>query len=84
MNYSFQGLARSEAEPYLVSRLKAAGVLEPVFESGAVEAIFAASNGSVRHLNALASKALLLAAQKQTRRISSDLILAVRDDMALA
>lgn len=84
MNYSFQGLARSEAEPYLVSRLKAAGVHEPVFEPAAVEAIFAASNGSVRHLNALASKALLLAAHKQSRRISSDLILAVRDDMALA
>jgi type II secretory pathway predicted ATPase ExeA len=84
MNYSFQGLARSEAEPYLTSRLKACGVHQPVFEDSAVETIFAAANGSVRNLNNIASKSLLLAAQKDSRMISSDLILAVRDDMALA
>jgi len=84
MNYSFQGLARSEAEPYLTSRLKACGVHQPVFEDSAIETIFAAANGSVRNLNNLASKSLLLAAQKDSRMISSDLILAVRDDMALA
>lgn len=84
MNYSFQGLGRPEAEAYLESRLKACGVHQPIFHANAVEAIFATSGGSVRALNAIASKALLLAAQKQERLISSDLILAVRDDMALA
>ena len=83
MNYSFQGLARSEAEPYLTSRLKACGVHQPIFQDSAIEAIFAASNGSVRHLNAIASKALLLSAQKNERMVSADLILAVRDDMSL-
>jgi len=83
MNYCFQGLNRSETEPYLASRLKACGVHQPVFHENAIEAIFAASNGSVRHLNAIASKALFLAAQKNERLVSSDLVLAVCDDMAL-
>jgi len=83
MNYSFQGLARSEAESYLSSRLKACGVHQPIFQDNAIEAIFATSNGSVRHLNTIASKALFLAALKNERMITADLIMAVRDDMAL-
>lgn len=84
MNYSFQGLARSEAESYLTSRLKACGVHQPIFLDTAIETIFAASNGSVRRMNAIASKSLLLAAQKDVKMISSDHILAVCDDMAFA
>lgn len=83
MNYCFQGLAHSEAESYLTSRLQFAGVHQPIFMDNAVEAIFAASNGSVRHLNTIASKALLLAAQKNEAMISADLIMTVCDDMAL-
>lgn len=83
MNYIFQGLSRSESEVYLTDRLKACGVHQPIFHDNAAEAIFAASNGSVRALNAIASKALLLAAQKNQRLVSAELVMAVCDDMAL-
>lgn len=82
INYNFQGLARSEAEPYLSSRLKACGVHQPVFQANAVETIYAASNGSLRQLNSLASKALMLAAQKEMNTITANLITDVHGDMA--
>jgi type II secretory pathway predicted ATPase ExeA len=84
INFSFQGLARSEAKEYLSSQLRACGVLQPVFEDTATEALFSASNGSIRRLNAIASKALFLAAQQKKQMIASELILAVCDDMDLA
>lgn len=80
---NFQGLSRSETATYLESRLKACGVHQPIFQDNAVEAIAAAANGSVRQLNPIASKALLLAASQQQQQISADMILNVRDDMAL-
>ena len=83
MNYTFQGLSRSETAAYLENRLKACGVRQPIFHDNAIEAIVAAANGSVRLLNAIASKALLLAAHQKKQQISADLILNVRDDMAL-
>ncbi|RJG57246.1 general secretion pathway protein [Sphingobium terrigena] len=73
-----------EVEPYIIHRLTVAGwVGNPTFTPAAFTALYAATGGVPRRLNALVSRVLLMGAIDQLREIDADVVQAVVADMGL-
>ena len=73
-----------EVEPYIIHRLTVAGwVGNPTFTAAAHTALYAATGGVPRRLNALVSRVLLMGAIDQLREIDADVVQAVVADMGL-
>ncbi|MBJ7444035.1 MAG: AAA family ATPase [Sphingobium sp.] len=73
-----------EVEPYIIHRLTVAGwVGNPTFTPAAFAALYAATGGVPRRLNALVSRVLLMGAIDQLREIDADVVQAVVADMGL-
>lgn len=64
-------LAADETRAYLAQRLKAAGAKEPLFDDGAIDALFDATAGVPRRINTLATAALITAAARHRRRVTA-------------
>ncbi len=65
-------LSQEETGEYLDTRLAAAGAKrQPVFEDGAVDAIFDGASGVPRRINTLATSALIVAAARKRKLVSS-------------
>lgn len=64
-------LSADETNQYLETRLKAAGADRPVFEDGAVDALFDATGGVPRRINNLATSTLVVAAARNRRIVSA-------------
>nr|WP_062732692.1 XrtA/PEP-CTERM system-associated ATPase [Sphingobium abikonense] len=74
----------SEVEPYVIHRLGIAGWTgNPAFTPAAFSALYAATGGVPRRLNALISRVLLLGAIEQIHEIDADAVAAVVADMGL-
>lgn len=73
-----------EVEPYIIHRLTVAGwVGNPVFTPEAFDALYAATGGVPRRLNALVSRVLLLGAIEQLREIDAETVQLTVHDMGL-
>lgn len=59
MQYHLGPLTRQDVAPYVAHRLSVAGRTEPLFDGGAIEALYRYSGGVPRIINNLASNALL-------------------------
>jgi len=75
INYTFAGLTREETKEYIISRLKACGVYEPIFEENSYEFIFTSTGGFVRKINNLVNMALICGAKEKLRSINAELML---------
>ena len=65
-------LSQEETGEYLDTRLAAAGAKrQPVFEDGAVDALFDGASGVPRRINTLATSALIVAAARKRKLVSS-------------
>ena len=64
-------LCAEETRTYTETRLRAAGADRPVFEDGALEALFDGSGGVPRRVNNLATSALVVAAARNRRLVSA-------------
>ena len=74
----------SEIEPYVIHRLGIAGWTgNPAFTPASFSALYAATGGVPRRLNALISRVLLLGAIEQIHEIDADAVAAVVADMGL-
>jgi type II secretory pathway predicted ATPase ExeA len=63
-------LSPEETRDYLDTRLRAAGAArQPVFDEGAVEALYEAAGGVPRRLNTLATSALIVAAARKRKLV---------------
>ncbi len=62
-------LSAEETGQYLATRLRAAGGDRPVFEDGAVDALFDATGGVPRRINSLATSTLVVAAARNRRLV---------------
>ena len=70
-----EGLTRDELDAYLAQQLKAAGVIEPLFDDTARQGLYQATKGIPRKVNKLAMTALGLAAQRQAAIVDEALLL---------
>jgi type II secretory pathway predicted ATPase ExeA len=66
------GLSRDEMPQYIEHRLRLAGAAVPLFEPGAVEALYQATHGLPRKVNLVAHYALSAATLAKSRQISAE------------
>ena len=72
VRYHLGGLARDELPGYLEHRLRLAGTSLPLFEPGAVQALYQATHGLPRKVNLVAHYALSAAALAKARQITPE------------
>jgi type II secretory pathway predicted ATPase ExeA len=75
---SLRLLSRAETRDYLDHRLRLAGATADLFDAGAYEALYEATQGNLRALDTLALRALQLAAQAGVQVIDARLVSAAR------
>ena len=72
--YHLEPLTREETAQYIEHRLKVAGALGEVFDSGAKKSVFRFSQGVPRLINVICDRALLGAYSEESRRVSRRLV----------
>ena len=75
VHYHLEGLTREELDAYLAQQLKSAGVVQPLFDDTARQALYQATKGILRKVNKLALTALRLAAARQAQMVNEALLL---------
>lgn len=83
ISYNFEGISREESEEYIISRLKSCGVTNPIFDLNSFEAIAACSNGSIKKLNNLIEKCLMLGARKKVESITTEIVMCAQNEIEL-
>lgn len=81
VRYVLRGLDREETKLYLEHRLRVAGVDRPVFSEPAIEAIFNASQGVLRRIDAVAHNALNAGAAARARIVDADHVLTAAEEL---
>lgn len=72
IRYALRHLDRETTRLYLEHRLKLAGVDRPLFTDPALEALFTASGGFMRHIDTLAHHALAATALQRARLVDAE------------
>ena len=72
--YHLEPLSRDETAAYIEHRLKVAGALGEVFDTGAKREVFRLSQGVPRLINVICDRALLGAYSSETRRVNRRMI----------
>lgn len=75
INYNLQGLEREEIGTYIRDRMKLCGVTKEVFDPSAIEAAYGCCGGSIRKLNNLVHRALMIGCEKKVDMIDTNLIM---------
>ena len=75
INYNLQGLEREEIGTYIRDRMKLCGVTKEVFDPSAIEAADGCCGGSIRKLNNLVHRALMIGCEKKADMIGTSLIM---------
>lgn len=83
INYNFEGISKEEVKEYLTTRLTQCGVHTQIFDTSAIEATYACCNGSIRILNSLIDKCLLVGYMDKSDIINSDIVMNAVNDMNL-
>jgi type II secretory pathway predicted ATPase ExeA len=83
INYRFQGLSEPEAIDYVKNRLALAGASPQIIDDSAILAAYGGAAGSVRKLNLIVTKALMIGAQHDKPNIDADIVLAAINDIEL-
>jgi len=83
VHYHLEGLTREELEAYLVQQLKAAGVMQPLFDDTARQGLYQVTKGLPRKVNKLALTALRLAASRQMQMVDEALLLEATSEALL-
>jgi type II secretory pathway predicted ATPase ExeA len=83
INYNFIGISKQETIDYISSRLVLSGVHNPIFNSGAIEAIYSCSNASIRKLNSIVEKCLLIGFQQKIDVIDTEIVMSAQNEIEL-
>jgi general secretion pathway protein A len=79
--YHLEPLSRDETAAYIEHRLKVAGALGEVFDSGAKRAVYRHSEGVPRLINVVCDRALLGAYAKESRHVTPRLVRRAADEI---
>jgi type II secretory pathway predicted ATPase ExeA len=74
VNYNFQGLNEDETAEYVRSRMSLCGVTTDAFAPAALIAASASSMGSVRKLNSIIHKSLMIGCEEKLKMIDAETI----------
>ncbi|WPC39235.1 ExeA family protein [Clostridium sp. JS66] len=83
MNYCLRGLTPEECKPYIISMLKAAGCIEPIFTDDAFELMYSTTNGSIRPLNSLTRMCLISGANQKLSSINAEIVYKAQSEIDL-
>lgn len=83
INYQFGGIGKEEAKEYIRTRFANCGVHSDIFEEAALEAISLYCNGSIRKLNAVVDKCLLIAYMEKAKLIGTDIVMNAQNEIEL-
>ena len=83
MNYEIGGLSKEEGLQYISEKLKFAGCSQYIFEDNAIEAILNAADGTPRIINKLCNASLLIGNSKESKSITSDIVMQAVNDNEL-
>ena len=72
--YHLEPLTRSETDQYIEHRLRVAGALGELFDTGAKREVYGLSHGVPRLINVICDRALLGAYSREVRRVSRRLV----------
>ena len=83
MNYDFKGLDKKDIIGYIKSRLKLVNLNESIFDENVYETLPNLVNGSIRKLNLIIERALMIGAVEKCEKINNDLIMKAINDISL-
>ena len=83
INYNFTGIQESEAVEYIKDRFILAGASPSIIDDNAMLSAYGSSSGSIRRLNLIITKALIIGAQHNKQIIDTDIILAAVNEIQL-
>lgn len=83
INYSFNGLSEEEAREYIADRMELANASRNIFDDNAILTAYSSCTGSIRKLNLIITKALIIGAQNKTQHINTDMVLSAINEIAL-
>ena len=83
INYNMQGLSGEEVSDYVKDRMKQCGVTQEVFDGAALEAACGCCGGSIRRLNSLMHKALMIGCEQKLRVISPETVMDAANEIDL-
>lgn len=83
MNYHFEGMQEAEALDYIKTQLELVGTSGRIFDENAAVSAYGSCGGSIRKLNLILTKALMLGAQNKKQNIDTDIVLSAVNDAEL-
>ena len=83
MNYNFSGITQEEGKKYIIEKLKECGVFDPIITDGALEAIVASGNGSIRKINSMVDKCLFIGSISNSKMIDTDIVMNAQNEIEL-
>lgn len=83
INYNFLGIGKDESKEYIKTKLTECGVHTDIFEENALEAISSYGNGSIRKLNTIVDKCLLIGSMKKVRSIDTEIVMSAQNEIEL-
>ena len=83
MNYQFEGLQEKEALDYIETQMNLVGASGRIFDENAALVAYGSCGGSIRKLNLILTKALMIGAQNHKQNIDADMILSAVNDIEL-
>lgn len=83
VSYNLFGITRNDINEYISSRLEIAHANNGIFDEQAKEAIFNSCNGSIRIMNNILTKALIIGYGKQSNMINTDIVMEAVNELAL-
>lgn len=83
VSYNFNGISKDELTDYITSRLSIAHGNKDIFTPQAIESIYNSSNGSIRIVNNIVTKALIIASGKDKKIIDEEIIMEAYNDLML-
>lgn len=83
VNYQFEGLQEKEAVEYIHKQLELVGTSGRIFDENAALAAYGSCGGSIRKLNLILTKSLMIGEQNRKQNIDIDIVLSAVNDIEL-
>lgn len=83
ISFNFNGISKEELVDYINTRLTICKGNRDIFNNQAIETIYNSSSGSIRKVNNIITKSLIIAYKNQKNIIDSDIVLEALNDLAL-